>query len=61
MDHLLLWLAIIALLFLLVAGVVLYRRGAIAVDKTKVKEEADSAWEHIQKDVRNWRDKLDQK
>jgi ArsR family metal-binding transcriptional regulator len=61
MDHLLLWLAIIALLCLLVVGVALYRRGAISVDKTKVKQEADSAWGHIQDDVRNWRDKLDKK
>jgi hypothetical protein len=61
MDHLLLWLAILALLLLVGAAIVLWRRGAIAVDKDKVKREADDAIDHIRDDVRNWRDKLDKK
>ncbi len=53
----------LAIVLLVVVGalVFLWRRGALTIDKAKAKQETDEAWDHIQKDVRNWRDKLDKK
>ena len=40
---------------------VLWRRGAIKVDRERTRQEVDEALEHMRADIRNWRDKLDKK